>query len=155
MKKQKRPKLTLIGVSGVFAGAALIAGCDNDKPVQVERATYASQVDCERDWSSADDCSYVGDDAQPASGASASGSTGGAYIGGGRWYGPYYTKTGKVYHANGEETNEVVSTANSRGISESTTTEGALSEHGSKAISRGGFGESAHAGGGGEGGHGG
>ena len=157
MKKQKRPTLTLIGASGVLAGAALIGGCDKDTSVRVERAGYASQADCERDWSRVDDCSFIIDGAQAASGAGSSNSTGGVHggAGGGHWYGPYYTQSGKVYHANGQETNESVRTTNSSSISESTTSESALSGHDSEAISRGGFGESAHAGGGGDGGHGG
>jgi uncharacterized protein YgiB involved in biofilm formation len=53
------------------------------------------------------------------------------------------------------KTDEIVRASHSTGISESTRSEGSLSGHGSEeGISRGGFGESAHAGGG-EGGHGG
>ncbi|SIO55527.1 hypothetical protein [Paraburkholderia phenazinium] len=161
-KTQKRPTLMLIGAAGTLAGAGLIAGCHNDTPVQVERAEYASQADCERDWNRPDDCALLADGGQPASGTSSSsgtsGSAGGAHGGGGgaHWYGPYYTKSGKVYHADGDETDEIVRASHSTQISESTHSEGALTGHGGgeEGISRGGFGESAHAGGG-EGGHGG
>jgi uncharacterized protein YgiB involved in biofilm formation len=157
-KTQKRPTLMLIGAAGTLAGAGLIAGCHNDTPVQVERAEYASLTDCERDWNRPDDCTLAADGGQPASGASgSSGSTAGAHGGGGaHWSGPYYTQSGKVYHANGDETDEIVRASHSTEISESTRSEGSLTGHGGgeEGISRGGFGESAHAGGG-EGGHGG
>lgn len=154
-RTQKRPTLLLIGAAGTLAGAGLIAGCHNNTPVQVERAEYASQADCERDWNRPDDCTLSADGGQPASGTSGSGGGHGG-SGGVHWYGPYYTRSGQVYHANGDETNEVVRVGHSTEVSESTRTVGALSGHGGaeEGISRGGFGESAHAGGG-EGGHGG
>jgi uncharacterized protein YgiB involved in biofilm formation len=152
-KSQKRPSLKLIGAAGVLAGAGLVAGCDRDSPVQVERASYASQADCERDWNRPEDCTLAAGPGQPGSGTSTPG--GGAHGGGAHWYGPYYTRSGTVYHANGDETSEVVHVSNTTGVSESTSSEHALSAHGGEeGISRGGFGESAHAGGG-EGGHGG
>jgi uncharacterized protein YgiB involved in biofilm formation len=155
---QKRPRLMLIRAAGALAGAGLIAGCHNDTPVQVERAEYASLADCERDWNRPDDCSLSADGGQPASGSSGSSGSGGyahGSAGHAHWNGPYYTRSGKVYHVDGDVTDDIVHVSNSTGISESTTTEGALSEHGgAEGISRGGFGESAHAGGG-EGGHGG
>jgi uncharacterized protein YgiB involved in biofilm formation len=155
-KTQKRPTLILIGAAGTLAGAGLIAGCHNDTPVQVERAEYASLTDCERDWNRPDDCTLGANGGQPASGASSSGSYVHGGAGGAHWYGPYYTKSGKVYHANGDETDEIVNASHSTRVSESTHSEGSLSGHGGgeEGISRGGFGESAHAGGG-EGGHGG
>ncbi|HEV3425597.1 MAG TPA: hypothetical protein VG105_17815 [Paraburkholderia sp.] len=145
----------LIGAAGVLAGAGLVAGCDKDAPVQVERASYASKADCEGDWNRSDDCTLVVDGGQPASGASSSG--GGVHGGGGsHWYGPYYTRSGRVYHANGDESSESVHLSHSTGVSESTSSEHALSGRGgAEGLSRGGFGESAHAGGSGEGGHGG
>lgn len=153
-KTQKRPTLTLIGVAGVLAGVGLVAGCDGDKPVQVERASYASQADCERDWNRPEDCTADASTNQPGSGTTTSG--GGHGGGGAHWYGPYYTRSGTVYHANGDETSEAVQVSHSTGVTESTSSEHALSAHGGEeGISRGGFGESAHAGGGGEGGHGG
>jgi uncharacterized protein YgiB involved in biofilm formation len=150
VKTQKRPTLRLIGAAGVLAGAGLVAGCD--KPVQVERASYASQADCERDWNRPEDCTAAADSGQPGSGASgASAGHGGGF----HWYGPYYTRSGTVYHANGDETSEAVHVSHSTGVAESTMSEHAMSAHGGEeGISRGGFGESAHAGGG-EGGHGG
>lgn len=166
MKVQKRPKLTLIGTLGVLAGASLVTACDNDSKVDVQRARYASQADCEADWSRAGDCVFVADGAQPDSGASgasgASGSSGGGAHGGGyyggHWYGPYYTRGGTVYHSDGNETTERVSTSHSTGVTESNVSSRSLSgksgHGGSEGISRGGFGESAHSGGG-EGGHGG
>lgn len=153
-KSQKRPSLKLIGAAGVLAGAGLVAGCDRDSPVQVERASYASQADCERDWNRPGDCTSVADPGQPGPSSSTPG--GGAHGGGAHWYGPYYTRSGTVYHADGDESSEIVHVSNSTGVSESTSSEHALSAHGGEeGISRGGFGESAHAGGGGEGGHGG
>ncbi|WP_175772952.1 hypothetical protein [Paraburkholderia phenazinium] len=154
-RTQKRPTLLLIGAAGALAGVGLIAGCHNDTPVQVERAEYASLADCERDWNRPDDCTSAAVGGQPGSGTSGSGGGHGGFSGA-HWYGPYYTRSGMVYHANGDETNEVVRVGHSTGVSESTHTERSLTGHsgGEDGISRGGFGESAHAGGG-EGGHGG
>jgi uncharacterized protein YgiB involved in biofilm formation len=155
-KKQKRPALVLIGAAGVLAGAGFVAGCDRNEPIEVERASYASLADCEQDWQRPEDCSQAANGSQGASGPSHTSGGGAHGGGGGHWYGPYYTQSGKVYHANGDETDETVRVSHSTGISESTTSEHALSAHGGEeGISRGGFGESAHAGGGGEGGHGG
>jgi uncharacterized protein YgiB involved in biofilm formation len=156
MKTRKRPSLILIGAAGVLAGTGFMAGCDDNTPVDVERAVYTSQADCEQDWSRTDDCSFVADGAQSASGNAPGTSSGGGHAGGGgHWYGPYYTRSGKVYHADGEETNDAIRVAHSSDVSETTMPEHALSApHGEEGIARGGFGESAHAGGG-EGGHGG
>ena len=134
-----RPKLTLIGALGLVAGTALLCGCDDDTKMAVERASYATRADCERDWSRPDDCT----DAQ-----------GRVHGGVGLWYGPYYTRSGTVYHADGSETHEKVATRNAVATSEEEVSSRALSHGGTEGIARGGFGEPAH-GGGGEGGHGG
>jgi hypothetical protein len=157
MTAPKRPRLAVIGALGVFASASLIAGCDNESKVDVERAQYATQSDCESDWGRPEDCVLINDNAQPASGASSSGNgTGhGAHAIGGHWYGPYYTRTGTVYHHDGEETHERVSVRNAISTTESHESSSSLSEgHGGESVSRGGFGESAEGGGEG-GGHGG
>ncbi|WP_052408738.1 hypothetical protein [Paraburkholderia acidipaludis] len=156
MNTRKRPKLTLVGAAGLLAGVSFVAGCDDNSMLDVDRARYATQADCEQDWSRADDCVFVGDDPQPASGASSTGSgaAGGAH-GGGHWYGPYYTRSGTVYHSNGDETTERVSTLHASAVNESSVPARSLTEAGkSGEIARGGFGESAHGGGEG-GGHGG
>jgi hypothetical protein len=159
MNARKRPKLTLVGAAGLLAGASLVAGCDDNTPVDVDRARYATQADCEKDWSRADDCVFIEDGPQPASAASStsggSGSSGGGAHGGGHWYGPYYTRSGTVYHHDGDETTERISTSNAASVDESRVPAHSLTEAGrSGEIARGGFGESAH-GGGEAGGHGG
>ncbi|TDV33949.1 hypothetical protein C7405_110200 [Paraburkholderia caballeronis] len=162
MNAHRRPRLTLIGALGVLAGVSLVAGCDNESnSVDVERARYATREECELDWARPDDCVYV-DDTQPASDAAASGSGGttasgggsGGHAGGGgahggRWSGPYYTRSGRVYHSDGGETDERISTRHADAVTESR-----LADEGGHlgAISRGGFGESARGGGEGEGG---
>lgn len=147
-----RPKLTLIGALGLIAGTSLLGGCDDDTAVAVERASYATQANCEQDWSRSGDCVFVPDAAQPASSASEA-DRAGAHGAVGHWYGPYYTRSGTVYHSDGTQTRESVTTRNAMATTSENVPSRALSHGGGGEISRGGFGESAH--GGGEGGHGG
>ncbi len=156
MRKQKRPSLSLIGAASVLAGVSVVAGCGNDEQVDVQRASYRSLADCQADWPRAGDCTYAADGAQGTSGASQTGSSGSAHGsgGGGGWHGPYYTRSGTVYHRDGAESSGSVHPDHAAGFTRTSMSEGALSGHGAGGISRGGFGESGHAGGG-EGGHGG
>jgi hypothetical protein len=159
MSANRRPRLVLIGTLGLVAGSSLLAGCDDDTTVSVERASYATQASCEQDWSRPNDCVFVPDATQPASSASnTTGSTAGHASG--HWYGPYYTRTGKVYHSDGSEDEETINTRNAVSTTTQTVSEHALASGEAGEVSRGGFGESANGGeagghGGGEGGHGG
>ncbi len=112
----------IVGACAVVASVAVIGSCsddaDDDPGVTVRRASYATLEDCEADWNTPSDCESVPADdtstiyssslASPASDAAASspttgtGSSGGHYYA--RWYGPYYTASGTVYHPNGPQT---------------------------------------------------
>ena len=147
-----RPRLTLIGAMGVLAGTSLLSACNDNATVAVQRAHYATLADCESDWDRPDDCTFESDGATPASGASQTAHVGG-HGAGGHWSGPYYTRSGKVYHSDGSTTNETVTTRNATSTSMEHVSVHESSKGSGEEISRGGFGESAH--GDGEGGHGG
>ena len=82
--------------------------------VTVRRASYATLEDCEADWNTPNDCESVPiDDPStiyssslnaPASEAAGSGTTHSSSAYYARWYGPYYTASGTVYHPNGTQT---------------------------------------------------
>lgn len=146
-----RPRLTLIGAMGMLAGTSLLTSCDDNATIAVQRAHYATLADCERDWERPDDCTFEPDGATPASGVSQTVHGGHSAVG--HWSGPYYTKSGKVYHSDGSTTNETVTTRNATSTSAEHVSAHDVSKGSGGDISRGGFGESAH--GGGEGGHGG
>lgn len=124
-RKSRSPALWLIGACALAAGVAAIGSCSDDgadEAVTVRRASYASQADCEADWNAPEDCESVPVDdiyasslADPAgsnagSGSGSGGGHGGGYHGGyyggtvARWYGPYYTQSGTVYHPDGTQT---------------------------------------------------
>ncbi len=70
-------------LSLVLLGTALASGCaphPDDVAADVRRGQYASREECRRDWAD-DDCEYHGS--------------------GGRWWGPYYSSSGRVYHYDG------------------------------------------------------
>ncbi|WP_255519709.1 hypothetical protein [Cupriavidus sp. IK-TO18] len=118
---KKSPTLWIIGACAVVAGAAALGSCsddaDDDPGVTVRRASYATLQDCEADWNTPNDCESVPADdtrnlyssslADAASSPGANGSSGSghgstAYYA--RWYGPYYTASGTVYHPDGSQT---------------------------------------------------
>ncbi|WP_367394729.1 hypothetical protein [Cupriavidus sp. Agwp_2] len=118
---KKSPTLWIIGACAVVAGVAALGSCtddaDDDPGVTVRRASYATLQDCEADWNTPNDCESVPADdtrnlyssslADVASSPSANGSSGSghgstAYYA--RWYGPYYTASGTVYHPDGSQT---------------------------------------------------
>ncbi|TDF63304.1 hypothetical protein [Cupriavidus sp. L7L] len=118
---KKSPTLWIIGACAVVAGVAALGSCsddaDDDPGVTVRRASYATLQDCEADWNTPNDCESVPADdtrnlyssslADAASSPGANGSSGSghgstAYYA--RWYGPYYTASGTVYHPDGTQT---------------------------------------------------
>lgn len=189
MHNKKSPVLLLIGVGSVIAATGLLAACDDEAPpaVHVQRTEYASLDACLADWNDMSDCESIADDANaasgtsgtyatlPASGTGTGSSGGGGHGGGAHWYGPYYTREGRIYHANGTQTTGYVPESphgtttslvvrdseleanNSEAFSHTPESVSVSEDH---AISRGGFmtaahGEGGHGGGGGEGGGGG
>lgn len=136
-RKSRLPALWLIGACALAAGVAVIGSCSDDgddEAVTVRRASYASQADCVADWNAPEDCEGVpvdniyassladtaGSDGSDGSSAStSSGGHGGGYYGGyhggvARWYGPYYTESGTVYHPDGTQTRRDMSSGNAR-----------------------------------------
>ncbi|WP_454734523.1 hypothetical protein [Cupriavidus necator] len=118
---KKSPTLWIIGACAVVAGVAALGSCsddaDDDPGVTVRRASYATLEDCEADWNTPKDCESVPVDdtsniyssslADSASSPTASGSSGSSHGGStyfARWYGPYYTASGTVYHPDGTQT---------------------------------------------------
>jgi hypothetical protein len=178
----KKPVLVLTGIAAV-AVVAIVWGMLDDTPddpvVDVERAQYATQEACVADWNDPADCQQVFDEGGDGSMSAASldaiaaasdaamiassapdasvsnGSAGGAHVGshGGGWYGPYYTRSGVIYHSSGIQTTGGVpaamhgeatnlamrSTSLSSGSSAFVHTPRAVSLSESRAISRGGF----------------
>ncbi|SOZ14686.1 hypothetical protein CBM2609_A20056 [Cupriavidus taiwanensis] len=112
------PALWIIGACAVVASVAVISSCsddaDDDPGVTVRRASYATLEDCEADWNTPNDCESVPlDDPStiyssslnaPASETAGSGTTHSSSAYYARWYGPYYTANGTVYHPNGTQT---------------------------------------------------
>jgi hypothetical protein len=189
LSNYKKPILVLTGVAVVIT--VIVASCDSsddDAVVDVQRTHYATQEACLADWNNPADCQMVADEDSVASAASDAsvaqalaatsdttgssdggggvGGGGGGYHGvhyvGGGWYGPYFTRTGTIYHSNGLHTTGTVptsphgdttflsmrSTSLDSGSSAFSHTPRSVSVSESRAISRGGF-MSAH---GGEGG---
>ncbi len=119
-QKRSSPTLWIVGACAVVASVAVIGSCsddaDDDPGVTVRRASYATLEDCEADWNTPNDCESVPSEdtsnlyssslADAASNPSASGSSGGGHSTTyyARWYGPYYTASGTVYHPNGTQT---------------------------------------------------
>lgn len=115
------PTLLIIGAVTVGLTTAVVScsedDADDDPGVTVQRASYASLADCEADWETPNDCesvpmentrnpyssSLASSGGEGASSADATGSGGGSH-GYARWYGPFYTQSGTVYHANGTQT---------------------------------------------------
>jgi len=195
MQNKKRPSLLLIGLGSVLTSASFLSACDdssqNAHTVKVLRTGYATQEDCIQDWGAAADCTPVATapgaasgggpgstalDTGAASGASGTDATGndrathGVAHGVAHWYGPYYTRQGRIYHASGSTTTGSVPAPRDGSTTELVVRESALSHDSDvfsrapesvkstegAAISRGGFtseGEEGH--GTGEGGHGG
>lgn len=87
-KRQGHLHLVLLG------GAAALTACQPANPYStqtenLQRAGYAQKADCVQDWGSEDRC----EDTQNSTG---SGGGGGA-----RYWGPYYSSTGRVYGYDG------------------------------------------------------
>jgi hypothetical protein len=94
--------LWLVGACAVVGIAAESSCSSSDSGVTVRRAVYASQEDCAADWGRPEECESVRDSLS-ASGTNADpGASQRPY--GSRWYGPYYSTQGTVYHANGTTT---------------------------------------------------
>lgn len=190
MAQRTRPTLLLIGL----VAAGVMSGCDDNgattngsnRTLDVLRTRYDNHDACAQDWSVPQDCVFIPDDptlqgplaASAASSASstasstASGHIGGGG-GGGHWYGPYYTRSGTIYHVGLPPTQGKVlpfGTVDTEAVTvrESSLNPGSdiysrspasVSYSERAAITRGGFtssigeGEGGH--GGGEGGHGG
>ncbi|CAJ91193.1 DUF1190 domain-containing protein [Cupriavidus necator] len=119
-QKRSSPALWIIGACAVVAGVAALGSCsddaDDDPGVTVRRASYATLEDCEADWNTPNDCESVPvDDPSTIYSSSLNASASDAATGGSgtshgssmyyaRWYGPYYTSSGTVYHPNGTQT---------------------------------------------------
>jgi len=130
--KQGSPALWIIGACAVVAGVAALGSCSedagDDPGVTVRRASYASLADCEADWETSNDCESVpletarsvgssaldapASEVRAADGSTASGGGSHGYFA--RWYGPYYTESGTVYHADGTQTRRDMSAAPAR-----------------------------------------
>ncbi len=122
-KKSGVPKLLLIGACTVLAGGVLVHSYSNgdddselDTGVPVTRASYDTLEDCLADWTTTADCTdapiagvgadlTASDTAASASTSTVSGGSGGSHAGSvAHWYGPYYTRSGTIYHADGSQT---------------------------------------------------
>ncbi len=124
-KQGGSPALWIVGACAVVAGVAVLGSCsddaDDDPGVTVRRASYATLADCEADWNTPNDCESVPLDdpstiyssslnapASEAAGSSGTTHSSSAYYA--RWYGPYYTASGTVYHPNGTQTQRDMTT---------------------------------------------
>ncbi|MGT2489571.1 hypothetical protein ACU4GD_00960 [Cupriavidus basilensis] len=125
--KSRSPALWLIGACALAAGVAAIGSCsddgDDEAVTSAARQLRIAGRLLKADWSAPEDCESVplddiyassladtaGSSAGGGSGSSGGGHGGGYYGGyhGGtvaRWYGPYYTQSGTVYHPDGTQT---------------------------------------------------
>lgn len=137
LRSQAVPVLWIVGVFTVVAG--VVGSCsdeaDEDPGVTVRRASYASLADCEADWSMQGDCEDApidsprgifharqattgGDSPMFREAPGPHGGSPGDSIPLARWYGPYYTASGTVYHANGTQTQRDMSGASGRWLLE-------------------------------------
>lgn len=137
LRSQAVPVLWIVGVFTVVA--SVVGSCsdeaDDDPGVTVRRASYASLADCEADWSMQGDCENVPIDSPGAIFHAQQATAGGGtpafreapspHAGSlgystplARWYGPYYTASGTVYHANGTQTRHDMSGASGRWLLE-------------------------------------
>jgi len=91
----------------LIASASGLSGCGDDPnnaPVEVSRAQYADISDCVQDWGSESACEYnpVGMDGQNLNtGPGSTNSTSVHHGSSGYWRGPWYSRSGTVYHYDG------------------------------------------------------
>jgi hypothetical protein len=138
MKRSARVRLVLLG------SAVGLHGCGTDQ--EVYRQRYDSLEECRRDWG---DTAYCGHDAGGASGSwSSSGGSGGGAAGGNYYYGPRYywdPHTGRATELKPDGSTRPIGDAHWSGQTEHF---GGV-RMGAGFVSRGGFGSSARAFGGG------
>lgn len=111
MRNKRSPRLVLVG--SAVATASLLNACDNSSGnvTHVLRNSYPSQQASLDDWQNPQDCTYIGSpgvaQGTTATSAASSTNTASGYSGahGTHWYGPYYTRTGVVYHDSGTTSN--------------------------------------------------
>jgi hypothetical protein len=122
-RRHRRGALKLV-LLGAATGSLVACGADpNDQPQELARASYASAEECAQDWGDAEQCepqlvssgptNYSSDAFNPegwqggTGGSSGAGGAGyGGYAGGPRyrWWGPYFNRSGQVYHYDGRIT---------------------------------------------------
>lgn len=124
--KQGRLALVLI--------AAPLTGCGpnpDDVPQDVSRAHYASREACLQDWRSEAECEALTE--RDGNGHVVT-----------RWWGPYYTRSGSVYHYDGRITQQGGIPLNASGVTQQTLTPNQMAaqpgRYATTARGRGGFG---------------
>ena len=100
----KRPgqgqlRLVLLGSAAALAACQPSTPPYSTQPEQLTRAGYTHQDDCVQDWGSSYQCEEVGGTAHSAT--SSGGGGGGGGSGGARYWGPYYSSSGRIYGYDG------------------------------------------------------
>jgi hypothetical protein len=99
-KRQGQLRLVLLG------SAAALAACQPPSPPystqteQLVRAGYTHQDDCVQDWGSSYQCEELAGSASSGMNSSGGGGGGGS-SGSARYWGPYYSSSGRIYGYDG------------------------------------------------------
>ena len=104
--RRRQGQLALVLIATPLAGCGPSAG---DVPQDVMRAHYASREACLQDWRSEAECEALTERDRH----------GHVYT---RWWGPYYTRSGTVYHYDGRTSQQAGTPLNATGIMQQTLT---------------------------------
>lgn len=93
-KRQGQLRLVLLGSAAALAACQPSPPKYSTQPEQLTRAGYTTREACAREWGGDDQCEAAGG---YVNSATSSGGGGGGNIGGARYWGPYYSSSGRIY----------------------------------------------------------
>jgi hypothetical protein len=100
----KRPgqgqlRLVLLGSAAALAACQPSTPPYSTQPEQLTRAGYTTREACAREWGGDDQCEEAGGYVNSATSSGGGGGSGGS--GGARYWGPYYSSSGRIYGYDG------------------------------------------------------
>jgi len=142
-KRQGQLRLVLLGSAAALAACQPSPPPYSTQPEQLTRAGYTTREACARDWGGDDQCEDAGGYVNSAT----SSGGGGGGSGGARYWGPYYSSSGRIYGYDGvtrplmRPPSQATATQSFTGSEHQVYTSGQGQYAAAKAnISRGGFG---------------
>ena len=97
-KRQGQLRLVLLGSAAALAACQPSPPTCSNKTEELTRAGYTHKDACAQDWGSEDQCEEV---SGTLNSATSNGGGGGGSSGGARYWGPYYSSSGRIYGYNG------------------------------------------------------